>query len=381
MRVLYQPTLGTPGDWAECQCVDWGRQGAFDCMALNVQGLVFEGADHYDVLSLGNDVVEIAAWHDDPTDWPVGTRWARVVTISPLRPDPRPEYGGALNTNITTKLYVEDTALFEAAYKGVYNVQVFKWSSFRKSKYTTSRSGLWVTDQQYADHQAARAVCGWREWTEGLDASELDANGFVKQQRLQGRYVVPKGTRTYYHNATDAATGVHNAGEENELGNSPAGLTNETVAVNQNGTIAFTGTTIAGEPDSAAWPTTGVYRCQIDAAAVGADHTFGLLTINGNTGHFSRVDSGLTSDQETFDQAQAAFNISGLHLATVTDPSWSAGSIADRFEIAIAVNRNAGHGPQDFTLQLGELDDFADGPWVAAPAGPAQNAIFFGMGF
>jgi hypothetical protein len=78
-------------------------------------------------------------------------------------------------------------------------------------------------------------------------------------------------------------------------------------------------------------------------------------------------------------QDEAAFAGSGLKLATVNSPSWVTG-LADlqtyRFGVVIAAVRNAGHGQQTLTLQLGELDDFADGPWQAT-----EGASAFGMNF
>jgi hypothetical protein len=135
-----------------------------------------------------------------------------------------------------------------------------------------------------------------------------------------------------------------------------------------------------GEPDSAAWPTTGVYRYQIDATSVGADLTYGLLTQGNGNGFFARTPADGLSVTESFVQDQAAFSSSGLNIASVTDPAWTAGNATDRFAIVLASVRTAGHGNQTLTLQLGETDDFADGPW---PSGVAQDAdaLFFGTMF
>jgi hypothetical protein len=346
-----------------------------DMHALCVQGLVFDGPDHYAIRNLPSGGVKVFVWHDDLDDWPVGHRWARVVTIPPLKPDP--SWGGAINTAQMQIVYAEPEIrpLFEAAYAGNRRVEVRPWSEFVPPQ-AKHQHGVWVPDAQHDAHRAARAVRGWREWTEGLDESELDENGLVKGQRKLGRWVPPKGTRTYYHNP-EAGPDIHTAANPNSFGLSPSGAATETASTNQNGLTGFSAVTPAGEPASAAWPTTGTYRYQLDSVAAGADVTFGVLNQGASgVGHFGRVNAAATADLQTIQQDQAAFAGTGLKLASITDPAWTAGSAGDRFEVVVALIRNAGHGNQDLSLQLGELDDFADGPWAAA-----RNAPFFGANF
>jgi hypothetical protein len=61
-------------------------------------------------------------------------------------------------------------------------------------------------------------------------------------------------------------------------------------------------------------------------------------------------------------------------MASVTDPAWTAGANSDRLEVLLAAIRVTGHGSQNITHQVGEEDDFVDGPWPKNP-----NAIMFGM--
>lgn len=365
MRVLYQPVQETPGDWRECGSEEWAGLESCDVNAINVQGVVFEGADHYSVRPVSPGVVDVIGWHDDPADWPAGYRWARVIVVRHLTPDP--SKNGAINTWQTQVIYAETEIekVLAAAYAGNPMIEIKPWSYFDPGC-PNPMPGIWLSDQQYADHQSAREVHGWREWTEGLDPSELDENGLVKIQRTLGRYAPAEGTRTYYHLLTDLATGCHVALNENELGTATGTVDTETASIDHNGEVAWAATTPAGEPNSAAWPTTGVYRAQLDVASAGADLSFGLLTRNGSVGHFGRTDSGLTSCLQSFEQSQAAFTGPGLHLATVTDPAWTSGAASDRFEVLVAGNRDVGHGAQDLVLQLGEADDYADGPWEAA---------------
>lgn len=370
MRVLFQPTEQTPQDWQSVDSSAWSSLNDFTCHALCVQGVTFDGADHYSVEHVGDGSVRVVVWYDDPGDWPRGQRWARVMTLHPLAVDADPRMGGAINTNQAQTIYAEPgiKKILDAAYAGNPKVTVMSWGRFDDRRSNPMR-GQWVSDPQHEAQQLKQSVHGWREWAEHLDASELDARGHLLDQRAQGRYEVPKGTRTYYHNATNLATGAHSADHENELGLTAAGASSEQSGnVGTGGALVWAATTPSNEPNSSAWPTTGVYRYQLDVTAAGVDLNFGLLTLNGNTGHFARMNSGLTADQESFAQDESAFSGSGLHLATKTNPAWTSGNASDRFEALVAAQKVVGHGNQKMTLQLGETDDFADGPWAAAAA-------------
>lgn len=378
MRVLYQPAQeNNPKNWEECDSTEWESVGSFSLNSICVQGLVFEGPDHYSVEHISADEIHVIGWHDDPDDWPVGQRWARDVTIRCLCPDA--SKNGAINTNQTHVIYAESgiRPIFEAAYSGNSKIEIRDWSEFDPNR-VNPLDGIWLPDASYHSHQRTRQVRGWREWTDGLDPSELGPDGRLKSQRSQGRYVVPKGTRTYYHNTADLTNNVHGSTNQNELGLTPGGVGTETGTANQNGQDLWTATTFVGEPDSSSWPTTGVYRYQIDVNSAGVDLSFGLLDQGGGgVGHFARHDNAL-NEQEVFPQDQTAFTGTGLHLATVTNPAWTSGSSTDRFAFTIAAFRAAGHGNQDLVLQLGETDDFADGPW---PSAEDANPPFFGANF
>lgn len=381
MRILYQPTLATPVDWIEIDSSAWVGMPAFTCHALCVQGVVFEGADLYAVEEIGAGV-RVVVIHEDPGDWPVGQRWAREWFFTPYRRHPDPRFGGAITPEQAQVMYVEGSRLadFRSFYGDAADIRPF--NALRRQGLRTMR-GQWVTEAHHEAHRGARTVRGWREWTEGLDASELDARGHVKDQRAQGRYEIPKGTRTYYHNAVASADGPIAAPSfNNQLGLTPAGAANQTETnVNQNGALCWEATTVGPEPDASAWPTTGEYRAQLDAISVGADIAFGLLTAGNANGYFGRVDSTNATLLESIAQDQAAFIGAGLKLASITNPAWTPGSQSDRFQIAIAAFRTSGHGNQAITLQLGEADDFVDGPWPSAPAASADNAVFFGANF
>jgi hypothetical protein len=375
MRVLFQPTQGTPADWRSVDSRDWSSLAPMECHGLNVQGVICDGADHYAIRNLPSGGIKVFLWYDDPEDWPPGMRWARVITVQPLGPDSR--LGGAINTNHFHTIYADSLirSTLQRAYRGNPRVTVEDWSRFTPPQAKVFE-GKWVGNGLHEAHLRCRAVRGWREWTDGVDPSEIES-GRVRLQRVNVRFLPPDGTRTYYHNPA-AGPDIHAAINPNSFGLTPSGAASESATINQNGQTAFSAVTPAGEPASAAWPTTGVYRYQIDATSVGADLSYGLLNLGNGIGHFGRVNAGATADIQTIAQDQSAFTSSGLNIASITDPAWTSGSAGDRFEIVLASVRNAGHGNQDITLQLGEADDFADGPWQAAAL---SNALFFGTMF
>jgi hypothetical protein len=264
--------------------------------------------------------------------------------------------GGAINTRQSQRVYAEDPNFEDL---------VEAWSDFEEPN-SHVRHGVWVDDPD--SYNAKQTDHGWRSWTEGLDPSELDADGNVKIQRLgnrKGRYKYPDGTKTYYHSTTTLSTGLHTADFENELRTATAPPASQQSSNIVGGTdrIIWASTTSSGEPDSAAWPT-GTYRAQLDVTSVG---------------HFARVNAALSTELETKAQAEGAFSGTGLKLATTGSVSWSSGTSTDRFEITIVAASGASHGNQKITLELNETDDFVDGPWVVDAV--QGNVIFFGMNF
>ena len=380
MRVLYQPTQDTPGDWLECDSSDWVSvvSESFSLHALCVQGVIFEGPDHYSIRDVSPGVTEVIVWHDDPTDWPQGMRWARKVTFRHLAPDLA--MGGAINTHQTQIIYAEAglMPIFRAAHMGDPKVKLRLWAQLDKTL-LPALSGIWVADELHETHQAVRSIQGWREWTEGLDSLELDVNGRLKSQLAQGRWVKPAGTQTFYHNLNDLANNAYSAEYENALGLTATGAGTETFdSIKDQGTLVWVATSPVGRPGETAWPTTGAYRYQIDCTAVGADCSFGLLTQGSEVGEFARVSGDTSTRLQGIAQDQSAFTGSGWHVASITDPAWTSGDSSDRFVVAVAAIRTAGHVAQSITLQLGEADDYADGSW---PEYVVRNAPFFGANF
>ena len=392
MKVLVQWATWVPSGWVEIDASDWeslptrpdptssdvadGQPGYINRVC--VQG-VEHTADHYAVEPLEGGGCKVYTWSDAPPrdgrpGYVEGTRYARVWTFEPLAQDPN--LGGAYNTVQSQEVFAEQSVIdFYDSIGGLPGGATLRpWDEFVPPT-DIARHGIWLPDRLYQQHEDTRPIRGWREWAEHLSPEERDASGHLLDQRRQGRYNVPKGTRTYYHDTAATASPLHTATFEQTLQTSPTGAVSQQ-SDNFSGNedrIEWVASTPPNEPNSAAWPT-GDYRCQLDVTSAGGDLVFGLLTLGLSAGHFARVTSDLLVHSETKTQQQAAFAGSGLHLATTGSVSWAAGVASNRFEIAIAVQRAANHGNQSITLQLGESDDFADGPWPAAAA-PNTNAL------
>lgn len=402
MKVLVQWSKAGPGDWEEVDSSAWaglpsrpvpaGGELIDDApgwvTALNVQGVEFTGYDHYAVEELadGSGGIRIIVWNDDPEDqdlaavrrirqdqgpFPRGF-YGQVWTFFPLAPDPA--LGGVWNTQQTCEWFAEAGEVSEyfsgrlPGFPSEPPIPVRPWGELPVPASASVRHGVWMPPGLMDAHLRAQSRRGWREWTEGVPASEL-SGGRVRPQRAAGRWLKAKGTKTYFQRNTDVATGIHVATNEDDLNAVAGGGETEASGDHAAGasSLAYCFTTASGQPNNADWPS-GTYRCQLDVSAAGANMSYGLLTLNGSAGHFGRVDSGLTADQESTAQAEAAFTGTGLKLATKSwDPA--AGAAGDRFECLVAArNAAAMNAAQTITLTF-DSDAFVDGPWT----GPAQT--------
>lgn len=379
MKIFAQWTKDTPEDSVEIDSADWSGLASAPLHALECQGVLFDGADHYSIEDVDATTTKVILWADDPTQWPEGFRWARERTFRNLAPDA--EMGNAINTNQSQIVYA-DKALIAAVqgfHAGSTQTIVLPWTDFDPTR-VNPQDGLQVTDDLHEAHGAARTVHSWREWTEGLDSSELDENGILKSQREQGRYKVPDGTITYFLNAP-TQTGPHTILSANYrtmelIQGTATTMFGGNLGVNADGLYAAWAT-VASQPNFAQWPT-GDYRCQFEVSAAGAGLTFGFTTAGASSGHFARLNSTITTDLETHQQVESLFSGTGIRMASTGSVSWSLGAAGDRFEVLMAAVRDGvGHGNQSMNLLMGDSDSFADGPWGDA----ADHTIFFGSNF
>lgn len=173
MRVLIQWATSAPGNWTtyEINGMSDARRlprkpaptnaSSVDAQlgwyaAINIQGVVFTGYDHIGFEMVSGTLI-VKCWNDDPDDFPVGTRWGQVWQIPVPFLDTRIN---RMNVEQTVTWYGEANST--PVLLGVPNVQ--PWSGFTPPPNNTTIHGVWMTDEQWAAHQTAQSVHGWREW-------------------------------------------------------------------------------------------------------------------------------------------------------------------------------------------------------------------------
>jgi len=385
--VLVQYAASVPGDWKEIDSAQWNAEPKRPIPAggespdppgyvnaINIGGEVWQGFDHYRIEDIADAEqgagVRLTAWDTDAEDYPAGRRHARQAIYFDHAPDP--QMNGAITARSAHTVWAEPDIFAEMApfYPGGSGTDLIEvgdlgtdWPAPADDDAT--RHGLILTDPDFAAHAAALSVQGWRSarWCAHLAADELKADGTLKSQREQGRYVPLDHTRTYYHTATPQAYPPAAADYANLLSLTTAAATSQSTTTSAAGALGWAATTPANEPASAAWPT-GTYRAQIDVVSIDVNVVVGA--------HFVRLDSALAAELEAIPQAQPAFNGTGLHLGQYLG-AWTPGAVGDRFGVKLLIDRVGGMGQQSIELELGELDDFADGDWPAAA--PAVSSI------
>ncbi len=397
MKVLIQWSTDNPADWTEIDSSEWAslpkRKDPTGTVAeidkkpgwinrINVQGVKF-AADHYAIEELGNGVVRVTAWTDDPAQVTENSHEALVFDFYPLAGDP--ELGGAINTKQLITRYCGSDFIERVRSRKTRRTTVKVWDAFILPSDAIIRHGVLMSDELYQAHEDIQSLRGWREWTEGLKATDIShETGLVPPQRSIGRWKKAKGTKTYFQSDTEVIgvhTGVVDVSEDvicTIIAAGAATLNGANLGVNDEELI-FCFTTPADEPNDADWPD-GEYRCQLDVTVIDNGLTYGLINTGSPAvdGHFARVDSGLTTDSESANQDDADFTTAGgtgLKLATA-NTTWTAGNASDRFECLISCSRDGvGHGGSNITIQVGTSDSFIDGPWVSTAFVPSSGDI------
>lgn len=181
MKVLIQWALLLPEDWQQTDSKNWQNLisknepngiEAIDLVggwinALNVQGVVFEGFDHYHVQHLSSSGgCRVTVWNDDEEDYSPDDFEAHVWTFLPLAPDKN--FGGQLNTNQTIVTYAGKNAYKRWIENGPYvNRRILPYVNFvPPSIVDHHRHGIWLPDDLFQQHQIVRTIVGWTEWIE-----------------------------------------------------------------------------------------------------------------------------------------------------------------------------------------------------------------------
>ena len=393
MKVLVQDARRNPRDWRQIEPLEWGLLPKRPVPAtgelggqnnqdgwvseLNVQGVHFNGFDHYAVEAVfigAEEGVKVTAWNDDPDDWPVGERQARVWTFLPLAPDPT--LGFAINTRQSQLVYAEGERFTQLEANVPQNTSVRPWAEFVPPAESITRHGVWLTDEKFAEHRRVShsfqnndpAHWGWRHWCDHLPESETELDQFgrrvLKGQRDQGRYRIPSRTKTYYQRDTDLAQGWITATNENQLATSAGAGETESITVGSAFAQGWGFASPSGEPNSSSW--NGTYHTQIDCTAASDGLTY-MAQVGASVNaiaSWDRVSSDLSTDLETEVQSQAAvFSGTGLKLATSGDETgWTSPATTNRYGVAITVQ---GDSHADAITLRFSSDAYADGPWSA----------------
>jgi hypothetical protein len=318
--------------------------------------VVFGEGDHTAVEELPDGTVKVIHWADDPADWPMGQRWAVEHFFAPLQPDP--SLRGAINTKQTRVIYGEPAAL-ERLRTTAPTDNFKEWSEFVPPAPEIVRHGIWMTDGLMTQHRAMRRQVGYKDapFTNHLSREEVDAEGRLKPQRVQGRFLPNTHTITYICRDTDRAAGWESATHEDAFELTTAAAATETREIPNStpSTLTWIFSTPSNEPNSNDWPT-GDYRIQYDVTVVDS----GVFI---DASSFRRVSSDLSATLASLGSEGTNITTTGLHLRSITVNPFS-GDAVDRFGVGVFCGNSNSHGSsQTITLELNTSDSFADGPW------------------
>ena len=181
MKVYVQWSLADPQDW---QLVDVSTAAKWRNLAkkaepvggetidntagwvyaVNVQGVLFYGHDHYSATIVAG-ALQVTSWVDDPVVYPDPEDWyAHVWTFRDPASDAR--YGGQVNTRQTLIIYggANARAKWEGKATSGGPVIVLPFGSFAKPAANMTRHGIWLPDALSTAHWQRQTRHGWDEW-------------------------------------------------------------------------------------------------------------------------------------------------------------------------------------------------------------------------
>lgn len=176
MKIFVQWTRDMPQDLEEMDSSTWGQHPYSPLpegdetinntegwvYSLNVQGVVFEGFDHYAVENIPGDGVRVTVWNDDPEDFTSEEMYAQVWEFLPPAPDER--IGGAMNTRQSLTVYAGDPSRFPQS--DIMAEPCKPWSEFTPPPASATRYGITVPNEKALAHRQMRSPRSWREWIE-----------------------------------------------------------------------------------------------------------------------------------------------------------------------------------------------------------------------
>jgi hypothetical protein len=379
MKVLVQWTTAQLSDWEEIDSSSWAdtpyRSNPIGAPAsagvdnrkgwinkINIQGIEFS-TDHYAVEDIDRGGIRAYGWNDDPKHTSGAEQYAYVWDIYPLSADAG--HGGAINTEQHRTMYW-GSGIAERLGRD-FGESDKPWSEFPTPSEVITRHGKELTDQVYQRLYSATTLRGWKEWAE--------SGQNVTNQRARGLYSKPSGTKTWFIIDAFLGSSIHSGtadvtsmGFVSGIGlqldsatGTSATVTSPTVQQAEYG-IALAITTSATEPNVATWPT-GTYRLQLDVTTAGGAFEYGVRDAGGVSGHFGRVNAGLTASVATVSSVSTLNTGTGIKLMTAT---WTPGGSTqtDRLEVVLAAGRPANHGNATMAYEVGDTDSFIDAPFT-----------------
>jgi len=176
MKVFIQQASLAPKDWIELDSTMWPSlpqspvpsedtlesTNNFYINAVNMQGVIFSAYDHYAVIHLNDQRVDIICWDDDFEDHEGDFKAIHWMFGAPIFD----EKIGKINTKQRWSGYYQS----EERKQKILELQldildyIGDWEEFVLPERQYIRHGIWMSDALYEAHKPVRRVVSWREW-------------------------------------------------------------------------------------------------------------------------------------------------------------------------------------------------------------------------
>jgi len=171
MKVLVQWASLDPEDWKEIDSRDWATlpkapvpsgqtllnidKNILYVNAINIQGVIFTGYDHYAINHLSDSCINLIAWDDDPEDHQNDFK-AVEWTFHAVTNNTKQSWMGFYEST-TRREKIESLGILNLLYTG-------HWSEFVKPSESVTMHGIWLSEMLYIMHKEKQSSVGWRAW-------------------------------------------------------------------------------------------------------------------------------------------------------------------------------------------------------------------------
>jgi hypothetical protein len=130
--------------------------------AINIQGVVFVGYDHYAIRHIDKNHIYLICWDDDLEDHTGDRKAVEWDFYSPC-------YDIKCKCINTKQSWIGFYESIERRQKLVQaNIDILeyigRWEEFIPPDENITRHGIWMTDEQYEAHKQVLTIVGWRKW-------------------------------------------------------------------------------------------------------------------------------------------------------------------------------------------------------------------------